>query len=55
MDLLPYLQSSRDPVYQQVAGGWNERGKAVVSQAICGWLASQYSGLSARVQLSSGN
>ena len=48
VDLLPYLQSSHDPVYQQVSGGWNERGKAVASRAICGWLASQYSGLSAR-------
>jgi hypothetical protein len=55
VDLLPYLQASRDPVYQHATGGWNAEGKAVASRAICGWLQSQYSGLTATVQLSSGN
>jgi hypothetical protein len=55
VDLLPYLQASREPVYQHAAGGWNEQGKAVASRAICGWLESQYSGLTATAQLSRGH
>ena len=55
VDLLPYLQASHSPVYQQAAGGWNEQGKAVARHAINGWLQSQYSGLTATAQLSRGN
>jgi hypothetical protein len=55
VDLLPYLQASRDPVYQHATGGWNEQGKAVAGRAISGWLESQYSGLTATAQLSRGH
>ncbi len=55
VDLLPYLRASRNPVYHQATGGWNEQGKEVASQAISGWLQSQYGGLAVTAQLSRGD